>query len=343
MDNHEFKLLVLNTLMNRKVFTEVVGNGEIRTRCPFCGDSQKNLNTGHLYIRINPNDNYPIIYNCFKCPAQGVLKYDDLELLGMSGDSFKTGLTTLNRTSDRVSSQESFIQELKFDYELPDSYDKRKISYIENRLGLQFTDDQLRQMKVITSLKSFLTLNQISTITCKPNMARYLESNYVGFLSHNNTHILFRDITDSSEIRWYKYPITRASIGQRIFYAMESSIDLYTPDTITINLAEGVFDILSVCHNFWEGKMDNILNIAVCGKYYNSILRYLYGIGLVGSNIDVNIYADNDHTPDTSFDHYKEILRDCSYFVGRMNILYNLKSKDCGVPKKDIMLQEYTI
>lgn len=343
MTNQEFKLLVLKTLHNRKAFTESVSNFEIRTRCPYCGDSQKNQNTGHFYLRINPNDNYPILYNCFKCPAQGVLKYDDLELLGVAGDSFKEGITTLNKTSDKVSSQENIIQSIHFDYELPTQYSYRKIDYIENRLGLKFTDEQLYDMKVITSLKDFLVLNQIPTITCKPNMAKYLEANYIGFLTHNNTHILFRDITETSEIRWYKYPITIASVGQRIFYTMASNVNLYTDEEITINLSEGVMDAISICYNLDFDTRDNTLNIAVCGKYYNAILKYLFGMGFVGSNVIVNIYADNDYTPDTTIEHYKKIFKSYSYFVNRINVFYNLKNKDCGVSKDKIVLQKYSI
>lgn len=343
MTNQEFKLAVLEALKNRKVFFEAASNFEVRTRCPFCGDSQKNLNTGHLYLRINPGDNYPILYNCFKCPAHGILKYNDLEMLGVVGDSFKTGMTTLNKTSDKVSTQQNYIQDIHFDYELPDNYSYRKIDYIEKRLGIHFEYDDLRKMKVITSLRDFLTLNYINGITCKPNMANYIEANYIGFLSFNNSHILFRDITDKSDIRWYKYPITPASVGQRIFYTMESSIDLYTEDEITINLAEGVMDTLSICHNLEYKAKNNCLNIAVCGKYYNSILKYLYGMGFVGSNVTVNVFADNDHTKDTSPDYYKQVLKDYSYFVNRINLFYNLKSKDCGVPKEEILLQKFTI
>lgn len=343
MTNQEFKLQVLNTLRNRKVFTEALNNFEVRTRCPFCGDSQKNFNTGHFYLRINPNDNYPILYNCFKCPAHGILRYDDLELLGVVGDSFKQGMTTLNKTSDKVSSQENFIQDIKFNYEIPTTYSYRKIDYIENRLGLKFNDEQLKRMKVITSLKDFLVLNQIPTITCKPTMAKYIEANYVGFLSHNNTHILWRDTTEQSEIRWYKYPITYASIGQRLFYTMESMVDLYTEDEITINLAEGVMDTLSIAHHFNFESQDNVLNIAVCGKYYNAILKYLFGLGFVGSNVTVNVYADRDYTQDTSIEHYRRIFKTYSYFVKQINVFYNLKSKDCGVPLDKIALQKHTI
>lgn len=343
MTNQEFKLLVLKTLQRRRVFTETVSNFEVRTRCPFCGDSQKNRNTGHFYLRINPNDNYPIVYYCFKCPAHGVLKYNDLELLGVAGDSFKEGMTTLNKTSDKVSSQESLISTIRFDYELPTQYSYKKIDYIEKRLGVHFTEEDLRRMKVITSLRDFLIVNELSTITCKASMARYLEANYIGFLTYNNTHILWRDTTETSDIRWYKYPITVSSVGQRIFYTMESSVDLYTEDDIIINLSEGIMDTLSVCHNLDFNREDNVLNIAVCGKYYNAILKYLFGLGFVGSNIIVNIYADNDYTKDTSIEHYREILKTYSFFVKRINVFYNLKSKDVGVPRDQIILQKHII
>ena len=77
MGNREIKIAIIEYLMNRDVFTQKVSGIQIRTRCPFCGDSQKNINTGHLYLRINPDDNLPIVYNCFKCPAKGILKNDD--------------------------------------------------------------------------------------------------------------------------------------------------------------------------------------------------------------------------------------------------------------------------
>ena len=78
MSNRDTKIRLINALLSRNVFIRKVNDVEYQTRCPYCGDTQKNFNDGHLYIKINPNDNLPIVYNCFKCPAHGVLKYDDL-------------------------------------------------------------------------------------------------------------------------------------------------------------------------------------------------------------------------------------------------------------------------
>ena len=343
MNNQEFKLIVLQTLKNRKVFTEILPNFEVRTRCPFCGDSQKNFREGHFYLRINPSDNYPILYNCFKCPAKGILNYHDLEILGISGGNFKEGITTLNKTADRVTSQTYQFQEIKFEYDIPQTWNWNKIRYIEDRLGVRFTEDDLREMKVVTSLREFNLLNHIQQPNCKPNIANMLEVGYIGFMCNNNTHIIFRALSDQYSIRWYKYAITPLSVGQRLFYTMDTSLDLYTKDEIIINLAEGVMDTISIAHNLGYHGRDNVLNIAACGKYYNSILKYLYGIGIVGSNVTVNIFPDNDGTYDTSLEHYQKTLKTYSYFVNRINVFYNRKYKDCGVPKDQILLDKHII
>lgn len=341
--NKEFKLMLIQKLKNRPVYFRQVNDVEYKTRCPFCGDSQKTLNTGHMYIRINPNDNFPIVYNCFKCPAKGVLNYNTLEMMGILGNGIKEAIYTINKTSDKVPNTDYKFTEYHFDYYMPGTYDKRKVSYLENRLGFSLTEDHLIDMKVITSLKEFFIVNGIHFITCKAYMAKLLERDYIGFLSHNNTHILFRDTTDRNKIHWYKYPITPQSVDQRCFYSISTDINLYTKDKIIVNLAEGVMDILSINYNLNYQNLDNVLNIAVCGKYYNSIIRYLFGLGFIGSNVEINIFPDNDHTEDTSPEYYKKIFKNYSYLVNKITLNYNLKSKDCGVPKDKILLNSFRI
>lgn len=339
MNNYEFKKKLIERLKSRDIFTQQVSDVEIRTRCPYCGDSQKDFHTGHLYIKINPNDNCPVVYNCFKCPAHGLLKYDDLELLGLEGDEFKSGIHNLNQNASYKSYE---VKERYFDLKLPDTYDMNKIKYLQDRLGRKFTKEELQDMRVITSFKHFLLLNDIKSVTCKPYIARLMEDKYIGFLSNNNSHILFRDTTDSQKIRWYKYPILTESVGQKIFYSIKSSVDLYTSENIVINLSEGVMDCLSIAYNL-DNFNDNILNIAVCGKFYTKMIEKLIGMGFIGDNIIINIYSDKDYTFDTSFQSYKRVLKRYKYLVKEINVYYNLLSKDCGVPKDKIKLQKYSI
>lgn len=344
MNTHDFKNSLIEALLSRNIFTQCVSNIEIRTRCPHCGDSRKSLNTGHLYIRINPDDNYPIVYNCFKCPAHGILTYEDLELLGIEGNEYKKSISVMNKTSDNLGKgMSSFdIPEKYFSYKLPEINDMKKVKYIENRLGTNFNDNELKDMKIITSLRNFLLLNKIDYVTCKPYIANIIEDHYVGFLSNNGAYILFRDITDSEDIRWYKYPITKESHGQKMFYSISSTVDLYTADNIIINLSEGVLDCLSIAYNL-NNISDNTLNIAVGGKFYNKMIQKLLLTGFIGSNIIINIYADRDYTYDTGIDFYRRTLNRYKYLVKEINVYYNLLNKDCGVPIKKIKLEKHKI
>ena len=72
---------MIEALFNRGDYIRQVNDIEYRTRCPFCGDSQKNFNTGHLYIRINVEDNFPIVYNCFKCNESGIVGSEFLNVM----------------------------------------------------------------------------------------------------------------------------------------------------------------------------------------------------------------------------------------------------------------------
>lgn len=340
MGTRELKTNVMTALLNRDIWSQKVSNIQLRTRCPWCGDSHKNQNTGHLYIRIDPNDNKAMVYNCFKCPAHGILTYSDLEVLGIQDVVTKDDLIQLNKNADKMSYTDK-LSDLHFEYSIPDIYDERKIHYIRNRMGIECNSSQLADMKVVTSLKDFLMINNIHHITCKKELALLFERNYVGFLSSNNAYLLLRDITDKEDIVWFKYPITEASQGQRVLYSIRNDIDLFSLDPITINLSEGVFDAIGV--NYHISDDSNTLNLAICGKHYVNTIKYLIGMGFLGMNVTLNIYSDRDYKYDTSIEYHKKILKPFTYVFKEVNVYYNTLKKDCGVRKEDILLQKHKI
>ena len=353
MTNKQTKEDFIQALFNRDgIYTRRVSDVEFRTRCPFCGDSAKNENTGHFYMHINTEDNFPIQYHCFLCDSGGVLQPSALQLLDIDDPSLKSSVTTLNRTSSKMD-KKGMINEVKmtsFDYKLPEIKFGPKTKYIEDRLGIRgLSKEEFKKMKVVTSLRDFCIVNKIKHVSCPSRYAYKIEEKYVGFLTYGNSHILFRDITNTEDLRWIKYPITSESSTNRIFYAMESEIDLFTEDEITINLAEGVLDILSANYNLgYDGP--NVLNLCVSGKYYDSLILFLVSLGFVGSNITINIFADNDYVfnrknnnTTTTLEYYKKILKNYKYLFGKINVWYNLMEKDIGVPRDKIKLQKYQI
>ena len=352
MTSKELKETVVESILARPGYSRRVGDTEIRTRCPFCGDSQKNLNTGHLYIRINIDDNLPMLYNCFKCGEHGVVNQRFLDLLEVENTmDISTELRKFNKYSDNFSASKFIngVTTLIFDYKLPLFERGKKTEYVEKRLGRHIPDEGLRKMKVITSLKEFLILNGIKESTLTDlRWLNAIEDHYVGFLTYGNSYILFRDITGKEQLSWLKYPITVKSKETRAFYTIESTLDIFTKDKITINLAEGVMDIASAFTNL-EYDGDNILNIAICGRQYTSTLEWLISMGLIGDNIDINIFADNDKTYNmknkspTDLKYFNTLFNRYKYLFRSVTIYYNGAYKDIGVPLNQIALEKYRL
>lgn len=329
-----------------------VHEGQYRMRCPFCGDTQKNMNEGHLYLKIDLDTDYNIAYNCFKCGESSAFITE--ELLNLIGCDAKLKDELLNmKKSSRSYKKESLI--MNFDYKIPDIHIMpNKLNYISDRLGLSFTDEEYKNMKIITSLYDFLATNQIKERPFNNYVLNILQRDYVGFLTNGNSHILFRDVTNKNKLSWIKYPITKDSRLNKVFYTIKQDpIDIFTEEDITINLSEGVLDCLGVANHFnYMGT--NTMNIAVGSNRYSGIILFLIKLGLVGDNIIINIFADNDEMFNkdkkrknkvypSSFSFLKANLKKYRPLFKKINLYHNIKQKDYGIEKKDIILKKETM
>lgn len=316
------------------------------TKCPFCGDSIDPRKV-HLYVKIDKDDNGAMVYYCFKCNEGGMLTSSVLSTMGCDDQDLLTSLDNFNKTCNRNTGSKVENRSRLFSFKLPEYRYDKKYQYITNRLGLEIGEEEFHKMKLIPSITEFLRLNKLEP-RINPYMLKNMDMNYLGFMSYGNSHILLRDVSGKQNFSWLKYPITEESSENRLFYSMESQIDLFTKEEININLAEGVFDILSVCYQF-DHNTDLDLNISVTGKYYERILAMLIGMGFVGSNIIVNIFADNDEifNPSaknpTTITYFRKILHPYRYLFGKINIYYNTIGKDFGVQRKEIKVKKYTI
>ena len=75
----------------------------------------------------------------------------------------------------------------------------------------------------------------------------------------------------------------------------------------------------------------------------------LLNIGLVGDNVVVNVFADNDeefnnkNNKPTDIRYFKGIFKKVKYLYGEINIYYNTIGKDIGVRKDEISLKRYRL
>lgn len=350
MTGVEIKLNLISSIRNATSYYRQVTDVEHLTRCPFCGDSL-NPNKGHMYMHIVLDDTSPIQYHCARCGEGGYLTPNVLRRFGIESNDLKQLLDQLNhhtgRRDRRMIMEKSYAM---FNYALPDRVKyPMKLKYIEDRLGITVTEDVINECKIITSVADFLKTNEIDSLTADKSVVTMYEYDYIGFLSYGNSYILLRDVSGRhKDFSWIKYPITDASRGSKIFYSMSSAIDIETEDPITINIAEGVFDIISIGYNLKQNKL-NTINIANTGKEYSSLISFLVSKGLVGSNVILNIYSDNDkifnkkenskRRVKTELQDYKGDLYPYKFLMNGVYVKYNQVFKDYGTTKDNIFIE----
>lgn len=343
MNIQQAKKQFIDFLYTRDVYSRPVTEDLYLTRCPYCGDSRTRYNTGHFYILIAPETDNQMVFYCQRCQEHGKVNSEVISLLD-GDDDLLDAVGYVNKHGKRTKhNQGTDKQFMYFDVCLPDVVNpayQKKIEYVENRLDIKLTEDVQQKLKVIVSPYDFLIKNEITDLMYKPNMMNILERNYVGFLSTGNSHILFRDITDTYEHPWLKYPITKESRRNYVSYSYASDTDVYSEESHIINLSEGVMDAIGVKEYFH--KDHESISIAVCGRNYYAMIRYLISLGLFGMNTTLNLYMDNDK----QFNNGREmvlpryLIETTKALFGQVCVFRNLIGKDYGVKKDKIILDK---
>lgn len=345
MDIKGFKFRVKQRILQINSARELDNNDdEIQLRCQFCGDSKKDPNKRRLYIKFNmEEDDMPILYHCFNCEASGILTPSILRTFNINDLSINSELLGYNKKTVKKYNKALGIKNNKIKWIIPKPYNtelnRLKKKYLENRLGLKFTVDELLRLKVIFDFRQFLVTNHIEVFTMKPYALQNIENNYIGFLTAKNEFINFRNIFQDGKYRYIKYSIYRNLDNTRKFYIIPNSIDVLSADNIHIHIAEGIFDILGIYYHLYDRNDKNNIYAAVCGAAYTSVVKYFIQLGFAGSNIHLHIYSDKDKSPS----YYRTLRDEISPWIGKIHLYYNELSKDFGVPKNQILLKESRI
>lgn len=347
MNNFEFKQELYQRLLELPYTQEVKSDRtQLHTRCPFCGDSSRDPHARHFYIKIDAeNDEIPVMYNCFRasCGESGIMTSDVLRMLDIYDLEMNASLSRYNKKASKTIRKKMGANGKPLAYSVPPfnptENNLRKKTYLEERLGITLTDNQLHEFKIVTSLKEFLFSNSIERITCNEKIALQIERDYVGFLSTKNNFITFRDITGNYKERYIKYTIQRDLYNQGSFYTIPTTIDLLSTEKVELHLAEGTFDILGVYFNILNQEAKNKVFVSITGGNYMSAIGYFLNLGLL-DNVDIHIYSDAG-IPIRQY--VKQVKSRYGIWVDHIFIHYNELEKDCGVPKDKISLRTYQL
>lgn len=327
-DINQIKYNIIEEMRKKLDVFYKISNTQYRIRCPFCGDSQKNLKDSHMYLKCDLYDNEPILYNCFRgnCGARGRVNKHFLDKLGIQvngSESFD------NQLFKKIPSIKNTNVDILTGY--PD-LDSEQVKYICYRLGTGFTVEDYDKFKIVWNIDSLY--QYITNIRIKNVLPSNRDS--ISFLSDDKSALMSRIFDDKlSDTPWRKIKMFPSE--NKSFYTIKTILDLFTPENITINMGEGIFDALSIYKNFNTG--DNSVYIAALGADYESVLVYMIAKGLIGSNVNINVYIDSDI--DEKFLVYK--LKKYKWIFNSIVIHRNIISKDVGVRIEKIQLKRYEI
>ena len=285
-----------------------IRNGECNTRCPVCGDSQKNAFHAHLYINLTA----PHKVFCQRCGYKA--QHLTIELLEGFGaaerdaaiyvrqvekQERRSGKSRRKPPSLAAGSNRLIIPQP--DRSITD--DRLAIEYIEHRLGGTISPEEVQRYKIITcGLYGFLECNGIDVLTTHEREADRLNETCVGFLSADESYIIFRTM-DEDHVkrggrRYTNYRIFQEWEGSKSF-ACRGDIDI-TSLSHNVVCSEGIIDLMQIERVYYNETrwLPSHIGVATCGATHETILRQLITLGIMSQH--VGLYIDNspDGTPD---------------------------------------------
>ena len=323
-------------------YSKKINDYQVSIRCPICGDSVKHENSAHCYVGLIDGTG-PLVYHCWINECSGMVDYEFLKSCGIYDNNIAVEIKQFNKLSS-VNKQggykfitPSMTKNIKVPH-IKDTKDNRyRLEYMRKRIGIDFDYDDMEQLRVIFSLKDFVELNEIPVPEKCYKVAKYLNNQYIGFLSMSKEYIVFRNLKNDNKLRYFNYPIFGQLNNSHRFCTIPTTANLLSND-IQLHITEGYFDILSVYYNIRNcNNIDNIYT-AVCGSGYLNTIKYFIRMGFV-NNLNIHIYSDNDKP----LRYYKNIINDLNMWYKDINIYYNDNEKDFGVPKNRISINKIKI
>jgi len=168
-----------------------------------------------------------------------------------------------------------------------------------------------------------LRLNDISEKTMN-----ILHKEAIGFASINKSMIIFRNIDNNWENRYFNYTLNKLADTQK-YFAYDKKIDSLC-NCLNVVLCEGSMDLIGVIETYYQDKKDDPewLFISCSGKSYKKVLSMLRNKGFFDLNLF--IYADND----TDISLYRQLkYNDPILKSKRVEVYFNAYEgeKDFGV------------
>ena len=295
-------------------------------RCPYCGDSAKHQNKGHLYI----NKEMPVFY-CVRCGVGGhiIQLIKKLSNKDIPIDEV-VDIDEVKKHEYNTSIKKKSIianKDIRYKIEISDK-DQNKIDYLSKRI-IKFKIDDINRYNIITNIFNFIEKNKIPIpLLIKNSLYNRKEyfNDVVSFLTFFKCKLVCRYIGDIK--KYYRYinvPLIENSPDKYIIIENEF------PNNIPkICVAEGVFDIINLNKLF--GKKYDFYIAGLNRNYFNAIIFLSQMLQIPIMNVDV--YIDQDITKDYIYSH---VICRTKNICKKVRIFKNKIGKDFGEKEIEIV------
>lgn len=296
MNSDKYREFLLSNIPTAR---DASGRKFVACRCFYCPDG-KSRDTRHFYIKIPETNDEPSWYYCHKCHNSGVVTNKTLLEWGIYDNDIGEEIILHNKKCSRVTKNAKYYDQTKLNIKnniIDSDLTRIKLDYVNNRLGQNFTLQDLSELKVCLNLYDLLNTNYIDKLTRDPRVVEQLSNNFMGFLSIDNVFLNMRRLCDEGQViktidnRYVNYKIYDKFDTSNRFYTVPTRVDINNPERVKIHIAEGPFDILSIYTNLRNRERGIYTSIAGSNYlgttfYFLNTFKLPYG--------ELHYYPDND-------------------------------------------------
>lgn len=299
----------------------------IIARCPYC-EYQKIDKHYHLYISTEAP-----IFHCFKggCNQSGILSKLFKKLDGKDFSEKYIDQTKLKEIKENEIKLPIHSEKKKIIFpDLREDVFKLKSIYLKSRL--KFSKQDLSLIKgLVFDIDKFIEINHIPLDDKLERIKSYLNSNFIGFLTENESVLVLRNIDTNTDFRYFKLFISETPFLD--YYKLYGS----NHNSNHVIIGEGIFDIYNEQIFDYTG-LRNQTKIYAAGlsTSFDSLIKSIVFNEMI-FRLDVSVLADRG----INLEYFKKIKKYNSKIIDKMTVFYNKIGKDFGdsevIPEKFIL------
>ena len=290
-----------------------VTNKNIVCQCPWC-DYEKVTSKDHMWISTE----IPI-FHCFRasCESSGRIGKLIAKIHGADISSKFVDESRIKKTSvEKSLFKPHKIKDIKLPEIRTDIFPNKTL-YTRKRL--KFANVDIKSIKgLIFDVNGFIENNDIIVDENLFRIKEYLQTNFVGFLTENQSTVMLRNIDPTSNFKFFKMKVQPSKFLD--YYKIPAG----NKKSKQVVLSEGIFDIYAV-------KLFDILKINNEVKLYAAALSSKFA-----SLIQSIVYHEQEFRLDVIFlsdrgidpNYYKKIKRYNEHIINKCCIYYNKTGND---------------